>query len=125
MESGWEIADHSLFYGAGDREIRIPLRLQKKKSLVAEGSVRTISMEPDMVRVPEGKLKDDFEEKTIDTRLDARSSRTKWIRIHLSRVFQSPQYVTQRVRHPINCELEENNSGKDRWWLAASTSIRR
>ena len=40
MESGWGINDHSLVYGDGDREIKIPLRLQNK-SLVAEGSVRT------------------------------------------------------------------------------------
>ena len=88
MESGWGITNHSLVYGSGDREIKIPLRLQNK-SLVAEGSVRTISME---LRVLEAKLKEDLEEKT---RLQTgwRCFGDRWIGIHLGKTFQNPQYV--------------------------------
>ena len=91
MESGWGITDHSLVYGSGDREIRIPLRLQNK-SLVAEGSVRTISMEPQVVRVLEAKLKEHLEEKT---RFQAgwRCFGDRWIGIHLGKTLQNPQYV--------------------------------
>ena len=91
MESGWGITDHSLVYGAGDREIKIPLRLQNK-SLVAEGSVRTISMEPQMVRVLEAKLKEDLEEKTR-FQVGWKSFEDRWIGIHLAKTFQNPQYV--------------------------------
>ena len=91
MESGWGIADHSLVYGSGDHEVKIPLRLQNK-SLVAEGSVRTISIEPQVVRVLEAKLKEDLEEKAR-FQTGWKDLGDRWIGIHLAKTFQNPQYV--------------------------------
>ena len=91
MESGWGISDHSLVYGVGKKEIRIPLRLQNK-SLVAEGSVRAISAEPQTIRVLEAKLKQDLEEK-IKYQVGWRKAEDRWIGVHLGKTFQSPQYV--------------------------------
>ena len=96
MSSGWGIdgTQPALTFGPpGDGQVRIPLKMQNK-SLIAEGSVRAIQVEPRGAEGLKAKLSEELEKK-VRFQGGWKRDQDTWVGVHLAQKYQTPQYVPE------------------------------
>ena len=111
MSSGWGIdgTQPALTFGPpGDGQVRIPLKMQNE-SLVAEGSVRAIQVEPRMADGLKAKLSEELEDTWIAPQYAPEiTSKVDWKRTTL--VKREGKWLLMEMRQPLHAMADQEEA---------------